>query len=508
MRNRFLLLIVTIIAGAILVACGGGGGGGDSTSSGGGGNSGSSGGGSTTAPASNQVILTQATITPSTVLATTTQTTKVAFLLLDKVQRSFNQVLKTIVPHAYAVTGCGQLCSPSYPPVSASSTQQITQQLAGGSLVPLSLVFSPASTSGVIQCDFTNAGIEVKNLWLLDETTNNVLASLSVPVSVDSNCNLTYATNDYLILSSGAVYQLDKNITGTITDIIPANDPAFNTSPNTLIISNSMVSELIISTSTGQVTLNQLTTTSAPVLTYMGAIAYDGTHLIGVASSFQGWIVYEKGSTAFKLVPDTTNTGYYSTFINSQNKFVVGKAITKNVIDTTTLDQTPYVTQITTGMYGANGRYGSWIMGDRCIVLDTNSGNWVSLNQYPNNVQSSKGNNESDLLFSYTGGVGYSYSRIYGNNAYCVSGAGKLLSSYVKFNLDTQSGQGFDLNAAGYLASSYQVFSNVAYATVTNTANSNVEYIQLNFDTGVLTYLGTIITGTRQVTQLVKMGGA
>jgi hypothetical protein len=482
----------------LLTACGGGGGSGSSSSISQ--SSGGSGSSSSSTPSSYQVVLSQAQITPTTILATTTQTTNVAYLFLDKVYNSAHKFLNMVMPNAYAVTGCGILCSPSYPPVSASATQQITQQLLNGSLVPLSLVFNPApSTTTTIPCDFTNAGIQVNNLWLLDNSTNNALASLTVPVSADNSCKLTYATNDYLILANGNVYQLNQNITGTITDIIPANDPDFNTSPNTLLISGSMVSELSISNTTGQVTLTQLTTASAPVRTYMGAITYDGNHLIGVSSTFPGWVVYTKGSTSFQIIRDNTGGGYGSVFQYDAGKFVLNYVYIFYTVDPVTLTQTPWTPSTQAhAMYGANGRYQTYLMSDRCVLWDYSNGNWSNLNFYPQYLNQDP--------WGPTAAAGSpSYSRLLSNGkAYCVTGQ---LNGFARYDVSTSTGTGFDLDTAGYLASSYKLFSNVAYATVTNTSNSNVEYIQMNFDTGVLTYLGTITSGTRQVVSLVKMGG-
>jgi hypothetical protein len=478
-----ILLLISLI---VLTACGGGG----STSGGG------SDGGS---PVSSvDIALSEVTISPGDVLATTTYQTNVAYTTFEELKKYLGRFESLIFTNAYAVTGCGVLCSPAYPPVNIGTTQQITQKLVSGNLVKLNVKFSKVNSSDSVSCDFTNAGILINNIWLTNLSTNDSIANLTIPSKVDSTCNLTYTTADYYISgSTNTAYALDTQITSKVADIIPAGDPAFNTSTNPLIISSGQVSELSILN--GVVTQTQLTTPSITLGTYMGAMAYNGTYLVAVSTSTGNpIIVFQKGSKSFQNFRPYSN-GYASIFINSDGNFVWNNTYQMNIFNPVTLSTTPYTpSSQPSAMFGANGRYSSWIMSDRCMIWDTSNGNWVNLYLYPTYATVDPWGPD---------GVPetFSYSRIIGKYAYCVDGT---FRGYARYNLDSGSGVGVNLDNLNLIASSYQIFSDVAYATTTNTSNSDVLYVKIDLVTGVVSNLGVISSGTRKVVNLKPIKGA
>jgi hypothetical protein len=482
----YSLVTITFI---FLTACGGGGGG---SNSGGG-----SGGGSPVT--TSDIALSEVVISPADVLATTSYQSNVAYTTFEHIKKYLGRFESLIFTNAYAVTGCGILCSPSYPPVNMGTTQQITQKIVSGNLVKLDVKFSKINSSDSVSCDFTNAGILVNSIWLTNLNTNDSIASLTIPSKVDSTCKLTYTTADYFISgSTNTAYALDTQLTPNITDVIPAGDPAFNTSTNPLIISSGQVSE--ISISNGVVTQTQLTTPSVTLGTYMGAMAYNGAYLVGVSTSAENpIIVFQKGSTSFQVFRTTTSNGYGSVFINSDGNFVWNNVYLMKVFNPVTLATTPYTpSSQPSAMFGANGRYLSWIMSDRCMIWDTSNGNWVNLYLYPTYAT-------VDPWGLYGVSQTISYSRISRNYAYCVDGTAR---GYTRYNLTTGVGVGINLDNSNLVASSYQIFSDVAYATTTNTSNSDVLYVKIDLATGTVSNLGIISSGTRKVVNLKKVNGA
>ena len=329
--------------------------------------------------------------------------------------------------------------------------------------------------------------------------------------------------------SDGSVYLLDSQITGQISDVIPSGDPAFNTSNNPLVISKTGdISEISIAAN-GSVTQTQLTTASAPLTAGnnpngsvpLGSVAYNGTYLVGVAANFSGLVVYQKGTTAFRIVRDNFGGSYYSIFISPNNEMVWGSASSpKKVLNLTDLTLTDYApsgarttngnTVYPVGMFGANGRYSSYVLSDRCMLWDTKLGGWMSLFNFPNNPAGTINDTLSGSDVSLVGNARYSYARISKNFAYCVatSSGNGVPNYFARYNIQNGTKIGVNLDNFGFLASGgYQVFEKNAFATITNTSNSDVQYVEINLETGAVTDRGVITVGTRKVTKLVPISG-
>lgn len=453
----------------------------------------------TSAPTS--VVVSTIRIQPSDVLATTTYAPSLTYHISDYLNSRFAALHNLIIPAAYAQ---------SAPLVKISNQQNISKRLVSGNLIPIAVTYATPPAGNTAKCDLSSAEILVNKIWITNEKTNDVIANLSVLSSVDANCNGSYSTSDYVISGvSGKVFKIDQNITGSISDVIAANDPAFNASSNGLLVmSNGQVQELDVQAD--KVTITQLTTDSIKLMVRTGvnAIAYDGTYLVGVSDSpGSPIIVYKKGEVAFKIFRPNTENSYPGIFINPEGNFVWNDVLTMHVLDPVTLSISPYrpYTQPTSApgttpigfqgppnMYGARGRFGKWVMGDRCIIWNTANGDWINLNFYPKFAK-----------IGFPPNQRLDYSRISGKYAYCVDGT---YSGYVRFDLEKGEGVGVDLTQKGFIASGYEIFQDVALARITNSANSNVEYIQINLSDGAVTRLGVITAGTRRVISLVQIG--
>ena len=77
---------------------------------------------------------------------------------------------------------------------------------------------------------------------------------------------------------------------------------------------------------------------------------------------------------------------------------------------------------------------------------------------------------------------------------------------YIKYDLRNHGFMRMNLDAAGYIADTFEVTKDYVYVQVVNSANSNVEYVRINFNEGNFTFLGTISEGQRSVLSIQPIG--
>ena len=70
---------------------------------------------------------------------------------------------------------------------------------------------------------------------------------------------------------------------------------------------------------------------------------------------------------------------------------------------------------------------------------------------------------------------------------------------YTRYDLRTHDFIQINLDTFGYIADSYEMTRDQVYVQVVNSANSNVEFVKLNFQDGTQEFLGTISQGQRTV---------
>jgi len=454
------------------------------------------------------IKVTALSISPTDVLATTIYSPTIVGSISEFFKYTKNKLTGVIISNAYAVTGCGRLCSPAYPPVSFDTNQQVTRKIVSGTLSKIDVGFETVIPNTSVACDLSNAEIKVNKLFFTNKSNTDAIANLTIPTTVSSDCKLAYRTSDFFIKATGEMYELDKSvINSNIKDVIQAGDPSFNSSKNPLLVSSTnpayyfspcTVSELSINSNSGAVVLTELTSADAPVYCYGGAIAYDGNYLVGVATSFAGLIIYQKNNTAFKFFRNTDNSGYDSVFINNEGQFIRNHVFNMYVFDPVALTSTPWTpSKQAEAMYGHMGRYKTWIMSDRCIAWNYSNGDFINNALYP--VYKDSGGWSSGAYNSNP-----SYARIESKFAYCVT---QELRGFSKVDLDTKVGVGFDLDKEGYLAKSYDLFANSAFVTILNTSNSDMVYIELDFTTGKVIKRGVISQGNRKVVSLLPIRG-
>jgi len=505
MKKHFNSSLIAAAA-IVLTACGGGGGGGSSTPN-------TPDPVAPVTPVGPQAIsLTGLSLGTKDVLATTAPTQKVGALMMDRLERFLNKSSTIVVGNAYA-EACGALCQPAYPPANIPATQQLSAKLGqGGKLGSMAPVFATADASKV-KCDFTNVGVKINSVWWLDMGNQNALVNMSVPTSVDASCNLTYTTGDYVVFgTTGQAVALNQDVIGDISDMIPAGDEGFNTSSNAIYLSKStgLVRELQIDNK-GGVARVDLTATTQPVCSkagnFSGQLAYDGTYLVGNASQFAGLMIYKKGDTAFKIIRDANqNVGTPCTtsiVLSDAKEFIAYQNGTNSVVDVVNGVSAPWAknVQAPQSMTRFAGRSGTVIGGDRCNYWDYSKAQQSSIYAAPTTYKWDLPYAGDVLEMITPMSVSPKYSRVSAGFAYCVTAP---MNNFIRQDLSSGNLVKVNLDTLGYIPSGFQMFSDRAYATVTNTANSNVLYIEVNFNTGLATYLGTITTGGRDVVSLLK----
>ena len=76
---------------------------------------------------------------------------------------------------------------------------------------------------------------------------------------------------------------------------------------------------------------------------------------------------------------------------------------------------------------------------------------------------------------------------------------------YTRFNLKDHSYTRVNLDDYGYLADKYKITKDFAFIDVLNSANSNIEFVKLDFSDGSVEFLGTISKGERNVISIAPI---
>jgi hypothetical protein len=406
-----------------------------------------------------------------------------------------------------------------------------TNAVRGGMITRLNPVLVAADGTSTINCDLSTAEVIVNKLWMLDDTNGHMLANMTVPDTVTTNCTVTYRTADFVVTGNGRVGEAAVG-TDTITDVMPAHDEAFNTSDSALLIySSGQFRVLDIDAATGASTLTALTSTDAGINTALGMYTYNGTYLVGLSKNpaQKATMIYKKNDTAFKyFVFDWYSqvTGYWATAEGDiiQNAFAWGEKKIDPVAGTYTQvtpfsvwdwtpqpcaatpdatcnmanPQTPPAgtlvnTDITNPKYAPGPGY-NWIMTDRCTLWNRKTAEiyWIrgAADYHGSNVQ-------------YYGDFAQ-YSRTAGQYAYCVDATAQ---NFYRYDIDGKKQVQFNLASLGLfpVAGQFTMYNDHAVIEVVNTANSDKMYAELNFATGAYTPGKVISNGDRQVVEIIKV---
>jgi uncharacterized protein YjbI with pentapeptide repeats len=470
-------------------------------------------------PNGQKLKLVSLQVTPTDVIATTKSATKISFLdkTFDSLKTFANKIGDELFPSAYAV-----LTQSTYPPVKYDPNFLVSKKLINGSLFALNPVVKYYETDSTgaqiektIQCDFTKTEIQITASYELNTTTEDLLITALVPDTVDKLCNISNRTAILYVTGSSMVFDITSAI-GTISDVIPAHDPGFNNSNTPLVVTGNIVKYIELQ-SDGTLKTVQLTTADAPITTgYPGDFAYDGTNLMG-ASTYNSsgnalWFLYKKNSNSIKMFrpsgSEWNTNGYLSSILDDQGRILFHYASSPfYVLNTDDLSFSPLIAQpvgnippdsvnfpgyFPSGMYGAKGRYDKWILSDRGVLWNYESNVALCVTSYPNTT----------IDLTTVVGSSPKYSRLSGQYAFTVD---RNMSNFVRYDIKNATGVAINLDTNGFLGKSFIVYKNLAMVEVVNASNSDRKYIELNFDTGLITDRGVISSGSRTVDTFIPL---
>jgi hypothetical protein len=225
------------------------------------------------------------------------------------------------------------------------------------------------------------------------------------------------------------------------------------------------------------------------------------------ANNFQSatYFAFKKNSTQFNVVrPAGWDTNYYLSTIldhNGQILFHYASNMFK-VLNTSDWSYTDFILAgidiaDTSGfpgnMYGAQGRYGKWILSDRGVLWNYETKQSLCLMTYPV-VDASNYNNCA---------WGGKYVRLWGRYAYIVD---RDANNFVRYDIENSTGVAVSLASKGYIATDFKVFKNLAMIQVVNSKNSDKKFIEFNFESGSVADRGIISLGGRKVDTFTSIG--
>lgn len=479
----------------------------------------------TVAPAGQTLTLTYIDLKAGDMLANTKSSATLASNAIDKLGIFFAYAMKPLISEAYA-----QSSASSYKSTITAQSFPASRKIVGGKLVSLNPVvkyFEKDSNGNKvekkIECNFSNAEVSVKSAYVMNQATNDLLVKLDVPDKVNSDCSLSYRNAIFLVYANGDTFEVSSSFPNGIANIIPANDPGFNSSNTPLIVDQNNVRAAEIQTD-GSLKLIELTAAGAPLEANAsygyspGSLSYNGTYLFGTTSqataSKATFLLYEKGSTAFRIFKPGTewNTNYYlSTILDDNGNYLFHYASGEFYkLNTTDLSFAPLLPQLPAGtpgdptttpiapafpqgMYGAVGRFEKWLMSDRGVIWNYATKETKCLVLYKNGAYPDCRPISSSPA----------YTRLFSNYGYTVDSDKAI---YVRHDFRTGKTVSVNMTELGYLPKDFIVYKDTAMVEVINSANSDRKYVEVDFNTGLVSDRGVISQGTRQVDTFIKIG--
>ena len=525
-------IVVRLLASIsiLLTGCGGGGGGGSENTPSGTTPSATTPSATTDLAPNGQILtITSLTLSPSDVIATTKPTTQTVAIwsIFQSIENYSHRFINKIIPSSFAV-----VTQPTYPPLTYDSTFSVSRKLINGNLTRIdpTVKYFETDVNGnkvekKIQCDFNNTEINIKKSYELNIMTGDMLVLADVPNTVDKNCKVGFKATILYAKSSGEVYDVTTAFKNEISDVVLANDPGFNNSNSPLVVDSTGLIKVMELQSNGSLVLTDLNTVSAPINTnYTGSYAYDGKMLIGASADSNGfqsatYFVFQKGSTAFKIFRPTGagwNTNFYlSSILDDQGRILFHYASAEfQVLNTndwsysTLLPQGSYTlpgTSVVTptggvgfvgNMFGAQGRYGKWILSDRGVLWNYETKESACLMTYPN-TNATGVDDYSKCAF------GGKYVRLWGRYAYTVD---KNADNFVRYDVSTGKGVSVSLASKGYIVKDFTVFKDLVMVQVVNSQNSDKKFVEINYETGAVIERGIISLGGRSVDTFIPIG--
>jgi hypothetical protein len=508
-------------------------------------------GNSTEVPNGQKLTLTSISLSYDDIIAQTETDDTVA----SREMSPLSQLQEFIVGHTNRFSFFTRAYADIYPPVQTYADFIASKKYVDGalfSLDPIVVYFKRDDAGDIVldendqpivlevECDLSAAEIRVNKVFLLNEKTKDFLSLVTVPDSVNEDCVLEFRDALLVVKNTGETFEI-TGVDGGLSDVMPAQTPGHNSSDEALLVIGDQIYSLEIS-SDNTIVLTQLTSPDAQIAIYSGrvrsagAFAYDGQYLLGASSgavaSTATFFIYEKGTTAFRILrPQEYDTNYYlSVLLDDKGSFLFHYASNQfhvlNMEDLTYVSHLDYLgivpigTSPTNGdpapvyeslcdgnlvnslddcnlsyeglaIFGAVGRFDKWIVGDRATAWNYESfENTGSILCMP------------DLMIN--GACDPSYMSMVGSELYAVD---KNKAKYARYDLETRIGTFVNLDDSGYLATDFEVFKDLAMVVVTDSSNSDKVYVEVNLLTGTVINRGVISEGSRKVLEFLPLSG-
>lgn len=386
-----------------------------------------------------------------------------------------------------------------------------------------------------IDCDLSGVEInvvEVRRLNLLDES---LIAEVLLPTVLDADCKAVFSSRTIVINDQKSVFDVtDEFQLGSVVTLIAAKDLSFNDSEEAIIdFGDGVLRGLRFENNT--VVIEELTATGVEINTQgRGAFIYDGTNLI-VSQRNSGetltLVSFERGSTEFEFFrpyPNEYESGYKLVlgaegekilieegrvrYLNWEEKSVLGLGLNMPFEPNTLNSAHPcfgaiYATDSNESypveclylgqdnwLYGGRffGRYGDWLIDERNGAYNYKTG------EVSGNIHCLPTVTASCWMWA-------DFFDQLDNRLYVVSND---RSRFIRFEIGTRDYSLINLDDFGYLADSdYYITPDDAFVNIANSANSNKEFIQINYDSGTVTNLGVISEGSRDVKRFYTPSG-
>ena len=376
-----------------------------------------------------------------------------------------------------------------------------------------------------VDCDLSTIELHVSDVRRLNLEDGSLIAEVLLPVELTEDCEAIFDRKTIVIDNQKSVFDITEDFQlGSVVTLVAAKDPIFNISNEAVVdFGDGIIRGL--SFDNNVLTIEDLSASTVDIRTdRLGRFIYDGTDLTGIrdADGSLALLTFTKGSTAFDIFrPDPNeSSGYqsmaYLAFGAESEKLLITKGLVR-YLDLENKTATSLNIQIDRPDYcrELDSTPGASVPPECLFMWELNPGqvflgrhqNWLIDTEAAMNYKTAEYSGQLGCLPQVTlacGNAGEFFDYL-GNQIYVVDDS---RVKFIRFNIETREYSLINLDDWGYLADSdYYITPDNAYVNVANSANSNKEFIEINYDLETVTLLGVITEGSRTVKEFYTPSG-
>jgi len=411
---------------------------------------------------------------------------------------------------------------------------EVVRKMYEGQVSPIPVEYTEScdDEGNCTMCESVN--LEDYELDILEATEleeDSYYVKISYPYVVTAQCEVSYTEGYFIINSDGNVFELPQELP-FFDDIFSPDEEGTNSSES-LVVTNKSLSELYrLDISSEVVDLNQINQSGDRV--WEGAFAFDGQYSLSNSGTYEGWRLINIDEPGFKIIRATEDNNnpihgpYHGVWIDHEGDLMLSdwNYLLKVNLDGSVEKKwgncnedggsesaTPEEANVCTwfqvndevpqgvpgGMYGFRGRYNSWVMSDRCVFTNYESGNWryiaengyfVTPQDYVNGIAPRMNGNPQT-------------SRLRKGKAYCVNENNYIFSIYF-FDEDKYSQ--INTDDYGIEVINYEFSKHIIGFWGQDTTSGDYKFQEYNFLTDTFTDYGVIESGDgRKAYQLIPI---